>query len=389
MFSQEIRTFLSNSYACEKVWEQRKRAPIFQKIDYDDLFHQLDRSFQIGQRISVLDIDLFLNGIDSEGYQNELEDVLFKLRLNPESGLLSERTMHAVVRFYIKTGKKKELLNILSNRLNYGIFPDHYVSNMLMDAFLKEGDSTSAVKVAVLQMLQEDFSHPILKSMSLYSCFKYLNSSDVWSPPEEPEIDPDEDEVKIRVNFIRNPYFDDHFDLVDTNHLVGKTMHMAGASYQEPLGPSSQLVGLALHEKRAAIKHFLTKIAANKIALHEDAINKAIEFTKARPKVASEKNKVEDTEEIKADKAEVIDGLEKAKASGNIVPGDLEAVAEAEVLKAVKDHEAKDIESLTKVLHDFPAIFVVLWTAMWKPLFSSSFHCRSKYYICLCDQSLF
>lgn len=356
-FLNVCRTFLSNSYYCQEAWDARKKASVFQKIDYDDLFHQLDRCFQIGQRVSALDIDLFASGIDSNHYQNELEDILFKLRLNPESALLRDRTMHAVIRYYMSINKRKDLLNVLSNRLTYGIFPDYYASNMLFDTFLKEKDFTSAAKIAVLSMLQEDFSHPILHAFSLYSCLKYLYSPEIWAPPQKPEEDPDEDEIKVRVPFLRNPYFDDHFDIVNTNHLVGKTLTMAGSSFSGPLGPSGRIIGLALYEKRDVLKNVTSAIIASKTPVYKEAIIKALEYTEIIPKQPDNAAPAEETESIKAEKAEVLQLLEKASKESFLLSDNLEEAMSAEVKKVVSDLESKDIDDINKVSHYFISNF--------------------------------
>lgn len=333
----DLRTFLSNSYNCQELWEQRKQTRIFQKVDYDDLYYQLDRCFQTGQRISILDIDVFLNGIHGESYQNELEDVIFKLRSNPETALMSERTIHAVVKFYIEADKKKDLLHILSNRLSYGIFLDDYTANILMDAFLKEKDAMSAAKVAVLVMLQEDFSHPITKMLALCSCYKYLKSADVWEKPKADEDDSDEDEVKLRVRYLRNPYFDDHFDLTDPNHLVGKTLFMAGSSCPGALGTTSQLIGLILWEKYEAAEDLIRK----GVDFLEGGVEMGLEFVKTTPKTSPQ----EGVQELSEQKARLIAELEKVKK----VPGDVEALSEAGVVSAVKKNEPKDVQALSEV----------------------------------------
>lgn len=335
-FKQDLRHFLSNAYNCQEVWEQRKQATIFQKVDFDDLYHQLDRCFQTEQRISILDVDVFLNGIQGESYQNELEDVIFKLRMNPETALMAGRIIHAVVKFYIDAGKKKELLHILSNRLIYGIFLDDYAANILMDGFLKENDVTSAAKVAVLVMLQEDFSHPITKTLALCSSYKYLKSEDVWEKPKPEEVDPDEDEVKERVRYLRNPYFDDHFDLTDPNHLVGKTLFMSGSSCPGALGTTSRLIGLILWEKYETAEELLR----SGVEFLDSGVEMALAFTKNRPKSAEEG-------EITEQKAKIITLLEKAKT----VAGDVHALAEAGVLAAVKEFESRDVQKLAEVCY--------------------------------------
>jgi len=71
-------------------------------------------------------------------------------------------------------------------------------------------------------------------------------------PPPEPE-----DEVKVRVWFEDNNYFDDHFDLKKREHLVGKTLAKFAQCSQRPflhdnrpiVRDSLELLGWTLFEK--------------------------------------------------------------------------------------------------------------------------------------------
>jgi hypothetical protein len=53
----------------------------------------------------------------------------------------------------------------------------------------------------------------------------------------------------VRVKYLRNPYFDDHFDLRDPKLLVGKTLATLGTTFQDTIGWTYQLVGWGLYQK--------------------------------------------------------------------------------------------------------------------------------------------
>lgn len=104
-------------------------------------------------------------------------------------------------------------------------------------------------------MLQEEFDHPITSALALYSCYGYLNKPqpEPWDP--QPKAKPDEpaEVVKVRVDYIREPFFDDHFDLTRPNHLIGKTLvgfgkHLSQQSV-DSVAHTSILLGWALFEK--------------------------------------------------------------------------------------------------------------------------------------------
>jgi len=53
----------------------------------------------------------------------------------------------------------------------------------------------------------------------------------------------------VRVKYLRNPYFDDHFDLRDPKLLIGKTLATLGATFPDAVGWTYQLVGWGLYQK--------------------------------------------------------------------------------------------------------------------------------------------
>jgi Mitochondrial 28S ribosomal protein S27. len=95
--------------------------------------------------------------MDSEAYIEELEDLLYKLRLCPNTTDTLPSTHHSVIRSYIAFGKHNELLRVLDDRLNFGIFPDDYCTALLMDTFLKEKNYTGKElnNIHILQVSKE------------------------------------------------------------------------------------------------------------------------------------------------------------------------------------------------------------------------------------------
>ena len=357
------RSFLSESYKCIDEWENRLKHPIFKKSNVDNIYNQLKLDFDTNKRISVLDVDILANSFKDYNEKFEVEDTLKKLRECPECVLLPERSTHAILRYYIDHGPKEDIFNLLSNRLEYGVFPDFYLINMLMDKFLKNEDYVSAVKIAVLQMLQEEYGHPITKYLAIFSCYKYLLSSMVWSVPPPPEPDPDEDVVKVRVPYIRNPYFDDHFDITEPNHLVGKTMWLFGKNINGPLGISSQLVGLILYEKFNETISLLNTIIEKDLKLHSQADSMAKDFLKNKPKQdvqsTDEENQNDNstTEAQNADvqssdsiKNEILQLLTKIN-SKNLLKTDLLTESENLLKHSIENNERNDIDNQCKVIN--------------------------------------
>lgn len=274
-FTSPIRLFMSDSFQLKDVWKKRLESPILKRINVNDMFYELDNQFQHFACAHGLDIDLFVNAVNDDSNFDEIEDVVHKLRLSPEAISLLPSTHHALIRLYMEWNKIDDLVRILDDRLNYGIFPDEYCSLLMMDTFIKNGNFRDAAKIASLSMLQEEVSNSLINYMCLYSCHKYLENPVPWSEEVTvQEEDDDDEEVKVRVKYIRNPYFDDHFDLVEPNHIIGKTLTSMGSAIGGHVGRTYKLMGLLLHEKYSEAITYIKSLISSKESplLFEDGL---------------------------------------------------------------------------------------------------------------------
>lgn len=261
------RSFLTEAYRCEEVWQERLDCSLLKKVEPEVLYHKLTTALENGSKqISSVDLDVFANSLTDRAYLEELEELAHKFRLSAQTGTLLPSTHHAVVRLLIASNSDKELIRILKDRLNYGIFPDYYLCNLLMDYFIKKNDFRNASVIASNQMLQEELDNDITKAMGLYSCLKYITNLTEW---EEDKIeteetnndDDDEEDRRVRVDFLRNPYFDDHFDLADGDHLVGKTMLAISSKIDNTIMSNSfKTLGLAYYNRWNDLSCHLEKL---------------------------------------------------------------------------------------------------------------------------------
>ncbi|XP_029174536.1 28S ribosomal protein S27, mitochondrial-like [Nylanderia fulva] len=242
------RSFLSEAYRCEEAWNRRLESPLLRKIEPMTMFAELEQRYGNVGKVSAVDVDIFVNSLTDNSYVDELMKMLHNLRQSTETSNTLESTHHAAIRYFLEHNFIQELHEVLNDRLNYGIFPDCFDYNMLMDQFVKRKDYASAAKIASLVMLQEETGHPITNAFCIYVCHKYLENPDDWKRPEVPQ-DTSKEEVKVRVGYLRNPYFDDHFDLVEPRDLVGKTLSFQGKHRMDALGRTCQLRGLILYKK--------------------------------------------------------------------------------------------------------------------------------------------
>ncbi|XP_014467595.1 PREDICTED: 28S ribosomal protein S27, mitochondrial-like [Dinoponera quadriceps] len=242
------RTFLSEAYRCDEAWNRRFNSALLQKVDHATMFILLEQRYANVGKMSAVDVDIFINSVNNDTYIDEAIKIVHNLRMSPEATNILDSTHHALIRYLWRYNRIEELHEVLNDRLNYGIFPDYFCYNLLMDDFIKKQDFASAAKIATLVMLQEETGHPVTNALCLYSCHKYLENPRDWKKPEVP-VDTSKEEIKIRVAFIRNPFFDDHFDLTDPRDLVGKTLSFHGKHLANVLGRTCQLRGLILYKK--------------------------------------------------------------------------------------------------------------------------------------------
>lgn len=288
-----VRTFLSDAYKCTAEWQARLDTPVLQQIKLDTFFYELDRKFQTHGKICAIDLDIFANKINDSSHLEELTDLVHRLRLTEETSNALDSTSHAVIRHYLDFGTKtiEDLVKILDDRLGYGVFFDTYTANLLLDHFLKAKNYRLAAHMATLLMLQEDFSNDISRTLSLYSCYKFVQNPVPFEEPikVEPVAVAEEEkpkaktakgkkkteELRVRVRFIRNEYFDDHFDIKNSEHLVGKTLIAISRQTEGTLANSVALIGSCFYQKYEEGLKFLETIAKT-----NDIHNEAVEIVK-------------------------------------------------------------------------------------------------------------
>ncbi|XP_034238506.1 28S ribosomal protein S27, mitochondrial-like [Thrips palmi] len=366
LFSTVKRTFLSEAYQCRDAWEKRLESPILKKVNVTTLYQEIDLQYSETGSVSSLDADIFINANTKDGFMEDIEDVLIKLRRCPDTSNTFPSTHHGAIRLLLDAGKTEKILHTISDRLKFGVFPDYYCLNLLMDTFLKQGKFAAAARVGVTQMIQEDWSNQLTNCLSMYSCHMFLRNQDqVWYSDEEktlmtPAPEP-KDVVKIRIKFIRNPYFDDHFDLQDPLVLVGKTLWMfcPKINGSEQLTTSYKLLGLTLHQKWDQVMDLAKKLADSKKPIHREAIDIARKSLEPKPQPeesateASKSAKPAKPDPAKEAKEAALKAELEVKQKVSDVLGGLEASAISEdmlaevsslVKEAVKLQESKLIE---------------------------------------------
>lgn len=272
---KNVRTFLSKSYSCNEEWNTRLTTSILQKVKADTFYYDLEQKFQQQGKISAIDLDIYANIVEDGNHADELADLIHKFRMTEETTNSLDSTGHAVVRNFLEFDQSEFLLQILNDRISYGVFLDNFTANLALNKFIESKDYKSAAKIATFLMLQEDLDKPITKFLSLYACYHDLKNPIVVEEVKEEEAAPVEkskkkkEEIKIRVGFLRNEFFDDHFDIRDNNHLIGKTLTMIGKKIDGPIGNGFTILGLCLNQKYSEAVEYIEK---NPV-LHKDVLD--------------------------------------------------------------------------------------------------------------------
>lgn len=258
------KTFLSSEYKCTEAWNNLNSSPVFNKINIHDFYNVLDQNYASKGVMSAIDVDIFASAIKDPSHLEELKDLLHKLRTTAETGNMLDSTQQATVRNFIELGDVKELVEILIDPLSFGVFLDDYTANILLDKLLTLPDYELAARVASMVMLQEEFKNEITCSLCQYACYKYI--SNYTAPPPEPPTDKNMkvEEIKIRVKFLRNPYFDDHFDIKDTITLSGKTLSWISERSPNNLNNNLQIIGWLVYKKYDKLSAFCEKMSNEK-----------------------------------------------------------------------------------------------------------------------------
>ncbi|XP_038068783.1 28S ribosomal protein S27, mitochondrial-like [Patiria miniata] len=171
------RTLLTDAYKGTSAWRTRK----ILAVNMDELKISLDADFfDFKKPVASVDLHKFIDNISDEHDLKSAEQYLFCHRHSPVAHHLRASTAHCFIRACLDLGQANTAFKVLQDKTNYGLFPDNFTFNLVLDDYLEKRNIKGAAMVAMEMMTLEVLTNqePLSQLLALYACHQYLKSGD-------------------------------------------------------------------------------------------------------------------------------------------------------------------------------------------------------------------
>ncbi|VDP87106.1 unnamed protein product [Echinostoma caproni] len=238
--------------------------------------------------VSPLDYDIFVNKLHELDVVSTdfIENIIEKYTHTQSAIEVVDSSAHAIVRAYLDFQKYDNLLSLAKRRASTGVFLDPVAANMFANHLVKSEDWSSVIDVMWELCLQNYFYEKVVSPLPL--AFTLLAGVKfVRDLPQEQTLtveNDDSEEVEyVFVPYVRNPHYDNFFDIervrlklgvlwlqirdVITNRpnsLTGTPgiQHQTLEAMRSHLTTGLLLFGLSLTEQMDALKAELSQISS-------------------------------------------------------------------------------------------------------------------------------
>lgn len=263
----------------------------------------------VSKNLNALNLDLFVNNLNQfEDKRSAVLDLLSNIRATKQANSCLESTNFAVVRHLLDNSSIQELVPVLMDRPQFGIFLNNFTGFAVTQTLHNEKEYVLAMPLSLKLVLLDELDSIFIQTFCVKSCLTALkkelsaepaSEDKTTTPPPKGKVQ----EKKIRLPFLRNPADN------NINHEMGKALvKIASQVLVGSAKDNANILGSVLSEKYVELKKIL---ASNTSGINKDTADICKELlTRAnQPELVAEIDNLAAKISTNTSFEEVIDGL--------------------------------------------------------------------------------